>query len=125
MRKGLNGISRFSPEYYYTTCSVHRSVRRLHDDITKHLQDGRRGERLRDGVHVTIVGAPNSGKSSLLNILCECLLSRGVCECLLSRGVCEYLLSRGVCVCFPMHVLMGRLRKWWIQYIVPDMRVCL
>ena len=79
VRKGLNGISRFSPEYYYTTCSVHRSVRRLHDDITKHLRDGRRGERLRDGVHVTIVGAPNSGKSSLLNILCECMLSRGVC----------------------------------------------
>ena len=46
-------------------------VDRLLADVTSHLNDGRRGERLRSGVHVTIVGAPNSGKSSLLNILCK------------------------------------------------------
>lgn len=40
-------------------------------DITKHLKDGRRGERLRSGIEVAIVGAPNAGKSTLLNILCE------------------------------------------------------
>lgn len=34
-----------------------------------HLADGHRGERLRDGVEVTIIGAPNVGKSSLLNRL--------------------------------------------------------
>lgn len=34
-----------------------------------HLDDGRRGERLRDGVEVAIVGPPNAGKSSLLNRL--------------------------------------------------------
>lgn len=39
--------------------------------IEEHLNDGRRGERLRSGVQVAIVGAPNAGKSSLLNILCE------------------------------------------------------
>ena len=33
------------------------------------LADGRRGERLRDGLHVAILGAPNAGKSSLLNRL--------------------------------------------------------
>lgn len=39
--------------------------------ITAHLADGRRGERLRDGLSVAILGAPNAGKSSLLNRLAE------------------------------------------------------
>ncbi len=33
------------------------------------LADGRRGEILRDGLSVAIIGPPNSGKSSLLNAL--------------------------------------------------------
>ncbi len=41
----------------------------LHDEIIAHLEDGRRGEILRDGFRVAIVGPPNAGKSSLLNAL--------------------------------------------------------
>ena len=38
-------------------------------EIAAHLDDARRGERLREGFVIAIVGAPNAGKSSLLNML--------------------------------------------------------
>ncbi|MBK1836482.1 tRNA uridine-5-carboxymethylaminomethyl(34) synthesis GTPase MnmE [Azospirillum sp. YIM B02556] len=41
----------------------------LAGEIAAHLNDGGRGERLREGLHIAIVGAPNAGKSSLLNAL--------------------------------------------------------
>ncbi|HAC58300.1 MAG TPA: tRNA uridine-5-carboxymethylaminomethyl(34) synthesis GTPase MnmE [Rhodobiaceae bacterium] len=44
-------------------------IHALASEIAAHLDDGRKGERLRDGVEVAIVGPPNAGKSSLLNRL--------------------------------------------------------
>jgi len=41
----------------------------LSDEIDAMLADNRVGERLRGGLHLAIVGAPNAGKSSLLNAL--------------------------------------------------------
>lgn len=40
-------------------------------EIDAALADGRRGERLREGLSAVILGAPNAGKSSLLNTLAQ------------------------------------------------------
>lgn len=45
------------------------AVAEIAAEIARHLNDHRRGERLRDGIHAVILGPPNVGKSSLLNVL--------------------------------------------------------
>jgi tRNA modification GTPase len=44
-------------------------IRALHPEIVAALDDGRRGERLREGFVVVVAGPPNAGKSTLLNAL--------------------------------------------------------
>ena len=41
----------------------------LEAEIAACLEDGRRGERLRDGLSVAVLGPPNAGKSSIINYL--------------------------------------------------------
>lgn len=53
------------------SAAVRSRIERLRAEITRHLDDERRGERLREGVYIAILGPPNSGKSSLLNRLAK------------------------------------------------------
>lgn len=46
---------------------MQNTVFKLCGEVKNHLQGDNIGERLREGFRVTIIGAPNAGKSSLLN----------------------------------------------------------
>lgn len=48
---------------------VDRAIQPLMAAMESHLADHARGERIREGFHVAVVGPPNVGKSSLINAL--------------------------------------------------------
>ena len=48
---------------------VQSSIKEVHEDIKKILNDNKVGEKIREGFRVAIIGEVNAGKSSLLNLL--------------------------------------------------------
>ena len=48
---------------------AHKSIKEIHSEIIKIIEDNKVGEKIRDGFKVTITGEVNAGKSSLLNLL--------------------------------------------------------
>ena len=74
----LNQLSRFEAcidfgeeEHLATDMlqSVQEQTSQLKKQLNIHLSDNRRGEITREGLQVVVAGAPNAGKSSLLNQL--------------------------------------------------------
>ncbi|MFZ5791397.1 MAG: tRNA uridine-5-carboxymethylaminomethyl(34) synthesis GTPase MnmE [Pseudomonadota bacterium] len=51
--------------------SVREQAGRIAGEIAAHLADEHRGERLREGLSIAILGPPNAGKSSLFNALAK------------------------------------------------------
>ena len=50
---------------------VQNSIKEIHKDIHKIIEDNKIGEKIRDGFRVSITGEVNAGKSSLLNLIAK------------------------------------------------------
>jgi tRNA modification GTPase len=70
-------------------------IRALRAELAAHLADRHRGERLRDGVAVAIVGPPNAGKSSLMNALARRDVAITAATAGTTRDVIEVALDLG------------------------------
>lgn len=72
-----------------------RRLSALRADIQRHLADSNRGEILRRGVRVAILGVPNAGKSSLLNRLARREVAIVSSEAGTTRDIIEVHLDLG------------------------------
>ena len=74
---------------------VAAEVAALRGEIAAHLADAHRGERLRDGIAVAIIGPPNAGKSSLMNALARREVAITAASAGTTRDVIEVALDLG------------------------------
>lgn len=54
-----------------TMIDVHKTVQKLIENFEKFLNDSRKGEMRKNGIKIVILGAPNVGKSSFMNYICQ------------------------------------------------------
>lgn len=74
----------------------------LKSDIESHLSDAHRGERLREGYRIVILGEPNAGKSTLLNHLAASDVAIVTDEAGTTRDILDIQLDLGG---FPVRLL--------------------
>jgi tRNA modification GTPase len=74
---------------------VRPGVAQLATEIAAHLADRRRGERLREGLTIAVLGPPNAGKSTLVNRLAQRDVAIVTAEPGTTRDVLEVHLDLG------------------------------
>ncbi len=84
------------------SAAVLPEIIKLREDISAHLNDGRRGQALREGYRIVIIGEPNAGKSTLLNALTKSNTAIVSTEAGTTRDALEIALDLGG---FPIRLI--------------------
>lgn len=53
------------------TLQIMPKIQRILKEIESHMNDEKRGEAIRNGIQICLIGRPNAGKSSLMNLLAK------------------------------------------------------